>query len=110
MTPPLVVHLNIIRSAADELYLEAERFEKESGLVPVAAPLSPDDTLPPEPAGATIPAPPDTDPAPSSVVRAGEARVAVLAALANVASSLGRLEAVTIGIARALDASKPETP
>jgi hypothetical protein len=49
---------------------------------------------------------------PAAVVRAGQARVAVLLALADVAAAMGRLEALSDGIARALDATAgaPEAP
>lgn len=51
----------------------------------------------------TIPAPPPSELTP--VVAAGQARVAVLQALGEVAGAIGRLEALAVGIARQLDAT-----
>ena len=91
-------HLGRLRALANELEIEADYFRSQ---VDPLAPLSPDDTQPPEEGALTIPSPPPSEPAP--VVPTGQARLSVLQALAAVASALGRLEALAVGIARALD-------
>jgi hypothetical protein len=97
-------HLGRLRSLANELEIEADYFRSQ---ITPPTPSSSDDTQPPEAAALTIPSPPRSEPAP--VVRRGQARLAVLQALASVANAVGQLEALAVAIARALDAySQPE--
>jgi hypothetical protein len=93
-------HLGRLRALANELEIEADYFRSQ---ITPPVPISPDDTQPHEPAALTIPSPPRSEPAP--VVRRGQARLAVLQALASVANAVGQLEALAVAIARALDAS-----
>ena len=96
-------HLGRLRALANELEIEADYFRSQ---ITPPVPISPD-TQPPEHAALTIPSPPRSEPAP--VVRSGQARLAVLQALAAVANAVGQLEALAVAIARALDASpRPE--
>ena len=93
-------HLGRLRALANELEIEADYFRSQ---ITPSGPVSPDDTQPTEAGALTIPSPPGSEPAP--IVRTGQARLAVLQALAAVANAVGQLEAVAVAIARALDAS-----
>jgi hypothetical protein len=89
----VATHLRIIRSAAWELELEADRYERESGI----SEQRPD----------TIPAPaeePRTDPD-MAPIAAGDAQLHVSGAFRDLLAALNRAEAVCDAIARQLDSS-----
>src|SRR5271165_2766557 len=73
----VATHVSILRRAAHELASEADRFERESGAMLAAAPIDPDHTQP-----------------------------SISASSASLESAaLTKLEALAVGIARALDES-----
>lgn len=91
-------HLAIIRSAAHELELEADRFERESGTVPIAVPVARD----------TIPAPaPEHEAEPP--IPAGKARMHLAGAFVDVLLAIDRARMVADALARALDATAKPT-